>query len=94
VQTGELAKSKASTDQAKQFGDHMVSDHTKKNDELKQIVSSKQMDLPTGPAAKDQATLKKMQGLSGQLRSRVPRLADRGTQGSHQRIPGGSPIRP
>jgi putative membrane protein len=65
VQTGELAKSKAASDQAKQYGDHMVSDHTKKNDELKQIVSSKQMDMPTAPAAKDQATLKKLQGLSG-----------------------------
>ena len=37
----------------------------KKNDELKQIVSSKQVDMPTAPAAKDQATLKKLQGLSG-----------------------------
>jgi putative membrane protein len=65
VQTGELAKSKASSDQAKQFGDHMVTDHTKTNDQLKQIVSSKQMDLPTAPAAKDQATLKRLQGMSG-----------------------------
>jgi len=65
VQTGELAKSKAASDQAKQYGDHMVSDHTKTNDQLKQLVSSKQMDMPTAPAAKDQATLKKLQGLSG-----------------------------
>jgi len=65
VQTGQLAKDKAATDQAKQFGEHMVSDHTKANDELKRIAGDKQMSLPSAPAAKDQATLKRLQGMSG-----------------------------
>jgi len=65
VQTGELAKSKAATDQTKQYGEHMVTDHTKANDELKRIAGDKQMSLPSAPAAKDQATLKRLQGLSG-----------------------------
>jgi putative membrane protein len=65
VQTGQLAKEKGATDQAKQYGDHMVSDHTKANDELKKIAGEKQVSLPTAPAAKDQATLKRLQGMSG-----------------------------
>lgn len=65
VQTGQLAKSKAATDQAKQYGEHMVTDHTKANDELKRIASEKQVSMPSAPDAKDQATLKRLEGMSG-----------------------------
>ena len=65
VQTGQLAKEKGATDQSKQYGEHMVTDHTKANDELKKIAGDKQVSLPSAPSAKDQATLKKLQGMSG-----------------------------
>jgi putative membrane protein len=44
VALGKLAASKGSTDEVKKFGQQMVDDHTKANDELKSIVSSKNID--------------------------------------------------
>jgi len=43
----------------------MVQDHSKANDELKQVAGAKGVGLPAGPDAKAQAEMKKMQGLSG-----------------------------
>src|SRR4051794_23470937 len=47
VQTGQMAKDKAASDPVKQFGNHMVTDHTQANDQLKQIASTKGVTLPT-----------------------------------------------
>src|SRR2546429_6982149 len=41
LRLGELAKQKGSIEAVKQFGDQMVKDHTKANEELKQIVEKK-----------------------------------------------------
>ena len=41
VRLGELAKQKATDPSVKSFGDRMVTDHSKANDELKSIASSK-----------------------------------------------------
>ena len=65
VDRGKLAQEKASNDQVKQFGSRMVQDHSKANDELKQVAGVKGVQLPAGPDAKAQAEMKKMQGLSG-----------------------------
>ena len=46
VEMGKLAAQKGSSDAVKKFGQRMVDDHTKANDELKQIASSKNIDLP------------------------------------------------
>jgi putative membrane protein len=66
VELGQLAVQKASSDDVKKFGQRMINDHSKANDELKQLASSKGITLPTEPNAKQKATKKRLAGLSGQ----------------------------
>ncbi len=66
VQLGQLAAQKASDSQVKAFGQRMVDDHTKANNELTSLASSKGMTPPTSPKATDQAMKDKLSGLSGQ----------------------------
>jgi putative membrane protein len=65
VELGKLATQKASSDQVKQFGSRMVNDHSKTNDELKQIATAKGMTLPTDLDAKHKSEMAKLQKLSG-----------------------------
>lgn len=46
VAAGELAKQKAQSPEKKQFGETMVADHTKTNNELKAIAEKKNMTVP------------------------------------------------
>ena len=65
VELGKLATQKASSDAVKQFGQKMVDDHTKANDELKQIASQDNLTLPTALDKKHQMMVDKMGSLSG-----------------------------
>ncbi len=65
VELGRLAASKATNDKVKAFGQRMVDDHSKANDELTRIVSSKGVTLPTGIGPENQTTRDKLSGLSG-----------------------------
>ena len=65
VEFGKLAQQKGSNDQVKQFGSHMVADHSKANDELKQVASSKGVTLPSDLDAKHKNKMAKLQKLSG-----------------------------
>jgi putative membrane protein len=65
VEMGKMAQQKGSSDQVKQFGSRMVEDHSKANDELKKIASSKGITLPTDLDAKHKSKMDKMQKLSG-----------------------------
>jgi len=65
VELGKLAAEKASSDQVKQFGQRMVDDHSKANDELKTIAATKNITLPTGIDAKDKALHDRLSKLSG-----------------------------
>lgn len=65
VALGQLAQQKASSDAVKQFGQRMVDDHTKVNDELKSIASTKNIALPAEVSAKDKATMDRLSKLSG-----------------------------
>src|SRR5437763_16731925 len=56
VELGQLATQKASSEEVKKFGQRMVDDHSKANDQLKQVAAQQQIDLPTEPRAKDKAT--------------------------------------
>jgi putative membrane protein len=47
VELGNLAVQKASDPKVKEFGQRMVDDHTKANDELKSIAANKGITLPT-----------------------------------------------
>jgi putative membrane protein len=55
VELGNLAKQKASSNDVKQFGDRMVTDHGKGGDELKQWAQSKNLTLPAELDAKHKA---------------------------------------
>ena len=61
VQMGELAKQKATNPQVKSFGEKMVTDHNKANDELKQIVSRKGATLPTELPRKENSHYESLQ---------------------------------
>lgn len=65
VELGRLATEKASSEDVKKFGERMVNDHSKANDELKQIASSKGVDLPTDLSAKDKMLKERLSKLSG-----------------------------
>ena len=65
VQMGQLAQQKAGSDQVKQFGTRMVEDHSKANDELKQVASSKGISLPADLDSKHKGKMQKLERLSG-----------------------------
>jgi len=54
VKLGELAKTKAENAAVKSFGERMVTDHTKVNDQLKTLATKKSVTLPTDLASEDQ----------------------------------------
>jgi putative membrane protein len=66
VALGQLAVEKASSSDVKKFGQRMVDDHGKANDDLKQLASQKNVDLPQDLNAKDKATKASLEKLSGQ----------------------------
>jgi putative membrane protein len=66
VALGQLAVEKASSSDVKKFGQRMVDDHSKANDELKQLASQKNVDLPQDLSAKDKATKATLEKLSGE----------------------------
>lgn len=49
VELGRLAQTNASNQRVKNFGEMMVKDHSKANDELKQLASAKNIQLPSAP---------------------------------------------
>jgi putative membrane protein len=71
VQLGQLAKEKGSSDAVRQFGQRMVDDHTKANDQLKQLAANKDVQLPSTLDAKDEATKTKLSKLSGEAFDRA-----------------------
>lgn len=66
VELGRLAAQKGASDEVRQFGQRMVDDHSKANQELMQIVSSKGMTLPSALDPKHQADVQKLSALSGE----------------------------
>jgi putative membrane protein len=65
VDLGQLAASKASNPDVKQFGQRMVDDHGKANEELKSWASQKNVKLPTELDAKHKAEHARLEKLSG-----------------------------
>jgi putative membrane protein len=66
VQLGQLAVQKGASDEVRQFGQHMVDDHTKANEDLMQVASGKSWTLPTALDAKHQADVQKLSAMSGE----------------------------
>lgn len=71
VELGKLAAEKASRDEVKRFGQRMVDDHGKANDELKSLAQSKTITLPTAIGAKHKATVDRLSKLSGEAFDRA-----------------------
>jgi len=66
VELGQLAVQKASSQEVKEFAQRMVDDHTKANEQLKQVAAQEHIDLPQQPNAKDKATKARLEKLSGE----------------------------
>ena len=66
VELGNMAQEKASSQEVKDFGERMVTDHTKAGDELKSLAQEKSVTLPDSMTAKQQRSVKKLSALSGQ----------------------------
>jgi putative membrane protein len=71
VEMGRVAARKGASDEVRQFGQKMVDDHSKANDDLMHVASGKGMALPTALDAKHQAEMQKMSALSGEAFDRA-----------------------
>lgn len=65
VEAGKLAESKGSSQAVKNFGAMMVKDHAAANNQLKEIASTKSIDLPTTSSAGQMAEKTKLEVLTG-----------------------------
>lgn len=65
VQLGQLAAQNGGSDDVKQFGQRMVDDHTKLNNQMQPIAEQIGVTPPTQLSPKDQALMTKLQGQSG-----------------------------
>lgn len=65
VKLGQLAQKKSSNADVKSFGERMVTDHSKANDQLKQTATSENIMVPTSMGSKYQKTYNKLSKLSG-----------------------------
>ena len=65
VELGRLATQKADSADVKQFGQRMVDDHTKANDQLKPIAQQKNVAVPTQLTGKEKSLYDRLSKLSG-----------------------------
>jgi putative membrane protein len=65
VELGHLAQQKGQNQAVKDFGQHMVSDHTKANEELKAAAAGENMPVSTSLSASAAALKLKLEALSG-----------------------------
>jgi putative membrane protein len=65
VELGKLASEKASDPQVKKFGQTMVRDHSKVNNELSKLARRKDVDVPSSLEDKDQKEKDRLSKLSG-----------------------------
>lgn len=65
VELSKLAQTKATSQRVKDFANMMVADHTKANDQLKQLAATKNITLPAGLSNDSQDNLDKLNKKSG-----------------------------
>lgn len=65
VKLGQLAEDQGSSDVVKSFGKRMVEDHSKANDQLKEVALREKMKLPTELNKKNEKTYARLSALSG-----------------------------
>lgn len=66
VEHGQLAQQKGSSEDFKKFGERMVTDHTKANEELKQVAAEEHLNFRQEISMKDKATKARLEKLSGE----------------------------
>jgi putative membrane protein len=66
VELGRLAAEKGASEDVRQFGQRMVDDHSKANEELTRVASSKGIRPPAALDAKHQAAVRKLSALAGE----------------------------
>ena len=65
VEMGKLAADKGGSDAVKDFGNRMVKDHSKANDQLKDVAANMGVTVPSKVNAKEQAMIDKLSAMSG-----------------------------
>lgn len=65
VKLGNLALAKAQSEEVKRFAEMMVADHTKANNDLKEVAAKKSVALPTDVSDEQKSMLDKLAKLSG-----------------------------
>lgn len=65
VQLGQLAQQNGQSQAVKDFGKRMVEDHSKANDQLKQVATQQNVSLPSSPSSHDEAEYNKLKKLNG-----------------------------
>lgn len=65
IEAGRLAAEKAENADVKQFGKHMVEDHTQAQQKLQELAQMEKVSLPQEPDAKHREQMDRLQGLSG-----------------------------
>jgi len=65
VKLGEIAQKNGGSDDVKDFGKQMVDDHTKINDNLKEVAGKMNVEVPTKVSAKHEAVIHKLSDLHG-----------------------------
>jgi putative membrane protein len=65
VELGKLALQKAADEGVKKFGQQMIDDHGKANDQLRQLAAGKGVALPQAPSAKNRDLKRRLASLRG-----------------------------
>ena len=65
VELGKLALQKAADAGVRKFGQRMVDDHSRANDELRQLAAGKGVNLPQAPSAKNRDLKRRLASLRG-----------------------------
>ncbi len=65
VELGKIAEKNAASQQVKQFGKMMITDHTKANNELKALAAKKNIVVPATPGKDEQTKIDKLQKEQG-----------------------------
>jgi putative membrane protein len=65
LQLGQMAQDKSQSDDVKQFGQQMLENRKRLDDQMKQIAGRLQVNEPKGPSKKDKELIAKLETLSG-----------------------------
>ena len=65
VELGNVATSHGASESVKEFGQRMVTDHSKANDALKEAATTDGLTVPTGPSAKQESAVEKFKTKEG-----------------------------